>query len=250
MKKDKVRNPVKREYTSVTLPRASRLRRSLRKRLRPRQIYLCLGGVTVEVNDALYGRRTVDDIYRETYEWQERMVIEQTVQAGDIVLDLGGCLGITAAHAGKLSGEKVIIYEANPRLIPVIRRHLQLNKITGEIHCAAVGHEDGETDFYFNPECAVEASTLPIAVNKIVVSVFSFAGIISRHRPTYLCVDIEGGEMVLVDFFLPDNIRAINLETHPDFVGAENIDNLIRHLSAQGFIFDSHVPPPQFYGER
>src|SRR5437588_6864309 len=58
------------------------------------------------------------------YELTDLELIETHLHQGDRVLELGGGAGLTAALSARLSGEPVVVAEADERLLPLIRRQV------------------------------------------------------------------------------------------------------------------------------
>jgi hypothetical protein len=62
---------------------------------------------------------------------------------------------------------------------------------------------------------------------------------LSRLKPTYLMVDIEGGEATcLGDLTLPDHVGAICVETHPQVAGDDATQRMLMKLTTEGFVLD------------
>jgi hypothetical protein len=64
---------------------------------------------------------------------------------------------------------------------------------------------------------------------------------IAAHRANVLIIDIEGGEIDLLDRADLSPIRLIIMETHYWAVGAEATDKMIRRLIYQGFDIDVSI---------
>jgi hypothetical protein len=64
---------------------------------------------------------------------------------------------------------------------------------------------------------------------------------IRRIRPTFLILDIEGGEydlLQILDDFL--TIKKVAIELHEDVIGPEKIESIKRRLVDAGFAIDPH----------
>lgn len=89
-----------------------------------------LGRVRVPLLRAILSPPIVKGLVNGWYEKDERRFVEAAVRDGDRVLDLGGGLGVcsaTAALSARTTG--LLIVEANPKLLDVIRLTMALNGI-------------------------------------------------------------------------------------------------------------------------
>ena len=72
----------------------------------------------------------------------------------------------------------------------------------------------------------------------IRVPVMSFHDELKRIRPTYLMIDIEGGEIELLARALPHHVRAVCVETHPAVTGEDALSRTMVSLIEDGFVLD------------
>jgi len=61
---------------------------------------------------------------------------------------------------------------------------------------------------------------------------------LERIRPTFLIVDIEGGESELFEFIRLDGIRKIAIELHDSVIGAKRAQEICDQLDQAGFTVD------------
>jgi len=61
---------------------------------------------------------------------------------------------------------------------------------------------------------------------------------IARVRPTFLIVDIEGGEGDLFALADLSGVKKICVETHAHVIGNNGVSRMLAHLFAQGFCLD------------
>ncbi|NEQ37076.1 MAG: FkbM family methyltransferase [Okeania sp. SIO3I5] len=69
----------------------------------------------------------------------------------------------------------------------------------------------------------------------IQVPVKSFNEEVYKINPTFLILDIEGGEYDLLQFADFHTIKKIVIELHPHFFGQEKLDFVISRLKDAGF---------------
>lgn len=178
-------------------------------------------------------------IIRHQYEAAELSILDATLAPGDSVLELGAGIGLTSIFCAKRLGDgaRVHALEANPALVPVLERNFQLNGVRPDFHSMAAARETGEVEFALDhsytssglhgrPSETAERVRLPAA---------GFQELLDRYRPSYLIMDIEGGEIDLLPGADLSCVRKICLELHPEIVGEAAISDAVAGLMASGF---------------
>ncbi len=179
------------------------------------------------------------------YEGDEILCALLNIEPHDVVLELGA--GIGALSSVVLSRKKAagwVCVEANPDLLPVIRKNHKLNKIAGvDIVSGALGNDPAQTsrDFYvredfwdsslLRPEKFVEIKQIPGR---------HFGDVLDKYRPTFIICDIEGGEYELFAGAVElGSVRKVCLEAHA--AEQSKLDGLAAFFQARGFALQ---PPP------
>lgn len=178
-------------------------------------------------------------IVRDQYEAAELSILGATLTPEDSVLELGAGIGLTSIFCAKRIGNdaKVHALEANPALVPVLERNFALNGVRPDFHSMAAARESGTVEFALDhsytssglhgrPSETVERVRLPAA---------GFQELLDRYRPSYLIMDIEGGEIDLLPGADLSCVRKICLELHPEIVGDAAISDVVAGLMAAGF---------------
>src|ERR1700722_6435882 len=77
------------------------------------------------------------------YEAGERKLIRQFLRGDDRVIELGGGIGVLSClvNSPLTARTQHLVVEANPELIPILRRHRELNRAGFEIETCAVSTE-------------------------------------------------------------------------------------------------------------
>lgn len=178
------------------------------------------------------------------YEQSEAAALERHLRDGDRFLDLGAGAGYLVALAAlRLGVEAVAGVEGDPEMAEVARR--TVNRATGAdatVEAGAVvpsGFSGSEVDFIRRG--GFWASSLPVADEagqaRLTVAALPLEELLARHRPSVLCVDIEGGEAELFDYPLPTHVRLVILELHPKRYGASGVRRIFDGLSASGMAY-------------
>lgn len=179
-------------------------------------------------------------IVRHDYEEAELSILDATLTPEDSVLELGAGIGLTSVFCARRIGDgaKVHALEANPALVPVLERNFALNGVRPDFHNMAAAKETGEVEFALDrsytssgihgrPSETVERVRLPAA---------GFQDLLDRYRPSYLIMDIEGGETDLLPGADLTCVQKICLEVHPEIVGDAAISGVVRGLMEAGFL--------------
>jgi FkbM family methyltransferase len=180
------------------------------------------------------------------YENAERTAIGLHVTPKDRVLDLGGGIGCTGIVAGKIvGGENLMIVEANADLGCEIMENLAANGVTGSqlIQTAVVAHETtGHVGFYKSKAFWAGSLCKNNAKNscKINVPAMSLLKLVTGFKPTVIICDTEGIEIEFFKFHLPDHVRLIIMELHPNCYNQKAIKTLFDDLSDMGFSYVPH----------
>lgn len=197
-------------------------------------------GVVVDVDPA-WPAELVTAIYHRAYEAREAAVLRATLRPNDRYLEIGAGIGVISTMACQVVGaEHVTSFEANPELVKAARHTLARNGFhTPAIEHAVLGETDEPRSFYVLDKFW-ESSLLPTpGAREITVPARSWDAELQRLRPSYLMIDAEGGEADLLDRTLPDSVRAVCVEMHPERIGHDRVQSLLQGLMSQGFVLDT-----------
>lgn len=171
------------------------------------------------------------------YEKEELKLVKHLLDKNDVVMELGTGLGLLSSYcAQKIGSQRVFTYEANPALEAYIRQTHQLNSVAPNLTICLLGERSGEQTFYVNKNF-ISSSTVPKnSYDKpIQVPVKSFNEEAYRINPTFLILDIEGGEYELLKFADLHTIKKIVIEVHPNVIGQKKVDFVMSKLKTAGF---------------
>jgi FkbM family methyltransferase len=214
-----------------------RVLRTYRGWRRPRVIRHA--GVLLEIDRHL-PPEILEFLYAGDYERSELKPLRQHLRPDDVVMELGAGLGFISLQCAKWIGpDRVFSFEANPALEPYIRRNYELNRLYPQLEICVLGQGHGETDFYVHDQFWA-STTLPRTDRWrcIQVPVRPLNEEIRRIDPTFLVLDIEGGERELFRFIDFHHIRKIGLELHVGLIGAEEAEAAKRRIRDAGFTIE------------
>lgn len=142
------------------------------------------------------------------------------------------------ADCAKRTGSgKVFTYEANPELMPLIRETHARNGGAPTVTNAMLARGEGEREFRLEDDFWASSAHRD-GGRAITVKQLDLDSELARVRPSFMIVDIEGGE---AEFFAGADLstdRKICVETHPDVLGDRVLSEMFAGLVAKGFALD------------
>ena len=195
-----------------------------------------LRGVTFEL-DASTSPTLRRLLYSERYERSESRCAAVALAPDDVVLEVGAGLGyLSTICALRLGSERVHTYEADPALIPRIRRHHALNGVAPQVHNAMLAERTGSAPFFVAAHFFSSSATAPHPETPgLEVPTLDVRAEFARIRPTFVLMDIEGGEGELVPLIDWSGVEKLAIELHPELLGPEGMRSLLATLAAAGF---------------
>jgi FkbM family methyltransferase len=182
-------------------------------------------------------------LYREEYEGRELSLIAPNLREDDSVLELGAGIGFLSTWcAQQLGSERVTAVEADPYLIPFILETYGRNNVSPRLLNGILAEQDGEAQFFRGDEFWA-SSTIRQRPKSITLSVRSYAAgpLLLELRPTFLVMDIEGGERETVPLLDYGSIKKAVVEVHPNIIGGEAVTDVIEHLDGEGLVLSERV---------
>jgi FkbM family methyltransferase len=166
-----------------------------------------------------------------------------SVEAGDVVFDIGFNYGLFTIDALKRNPSKVIAFEPNPTLVNLWNNNNNISNV--QLNKFAVGANSGVAKFYENDFAAKSSMYDNINVaemnNSYDVNVIGFNEYILNNgidKIDYLKVDCEGAEYEIFESidmdFLTNKVNKIALEFHHN-IHNEKVIRLISKLKECNF---------------
>ncbi len=208
-------------------------------------------GILLPVKHHLVSPGIAREIYMGDYEAKEIEIISKRLDASDVVFEVGAGLGYLSAYCAKRTGsDKVHTYEANPELIPLIRETHARNDVAPTVTNALLAQGDGERQFRIEDDFWASSAHRE-GGRAINVKQLDLNSELARIRPSFMIVDIEGGEAEFCAGARLDGVRKICVETHPDVLGDRILSEMFACLVGKGFALDfSLIRKNVFYFHR
>jgi FkbM family methyltransferase len=177
-----------------------------------------------------------------TYEAKEATAVRKLVKADDVVMELGAGIGfMSTLVATKTPAKSVHSFEANPQLMPYIAQvHAENNVTNAHVTNAILGDQDGTAPFYIRKNF-LASSLDPMEdaedCTKVEVPTRDVNAVIKELQPSVLICDIEGAEADLLPKMDLTGLRAVVIETHPQWIGKAGMQKVFRCMDAAGLVF-------------
>ena len=178
----------------------------------------------------------VNVLRRGNHDEEERALILPALEKNDVVMDLGGGIGHMSIRYAKIVGsERVFTFEANPELEPLMRENFRLNGVQPTAEFCMLGQKEGRESFVVAKHFWISSRDPTTVGKQIEVPVHPINERIRTIDPSFLVVDIEGGEREIFDGLDFRNIGKIMLEVHPGLLQREEIERIMGLIAKAGF---------------
>lgn len=199
-----------------------------------------LHGVRIPIDRNIITNRILYSIIRGKYEYPESKTLKEKIKPDDRVLELGGGLGLISAIASKIiTHGEVVCVEANPGMMDYIARVHALNAVQAKVINAVVSKPNSAQQLPFYLRENFWASSLsPVPddyIERVNVPAMSIDQLVQQYRPTVIIIDIEGGEINLIQGNWHEHVRVIIMEVHPEVLGEKSVDEIVDFFVKAGF---------------
>lgn len=202
-----------------------------------------VNGVVLDIPADRLSRNLEEALQSGKYEHGEAAALAAHLKPDDRFLDLGAGAGYLMVVAGRLGGTNPVAgVEAGPEMAEVARKTLSRNGVKGQVMWGAVvpdSHPGGAVPFrrrkaFWASSLAADGDDDTVTVD---VPALRLGDLLAQHRPSVICVDIEGAELGLFGQALPADLRLVVMEIHPGQYGGAGVQRLFAGLGAAGFAY-------------
>jgi len=197
-------------------------------------------GVLLPTEGAGISQGIRKQIFFSEYEDKEIEIVAKRLASDDVVMEVGAGIGFLSAYCAKRIGsERVFAYEANPALMELIAATYRANGVAPAVRNVLLAQGEGTREFHVEPEFwASSALQGSGSATTISVPQADLNSELRRVRPSFLIVDIEGGEIEFFELADLATVRKICVETHPGIHSSAALSKMLGGLIAQGFALD------------
>ncbi|MCR8547126.1 FkbM family methyltransferase [Salipiger sp. P9] len=210
----------------------------------PKSPYIKSRGLLIPKHPQLTTGRVRGALREGTYERKECDAVSRVVQAGDTVLELGGGIGyMSTLLSVKKKVKRVVSYEANPALIPYIKRVHAANEVGNvEVRNALLTAEGGDpVDFHVRANflgSSMDREADPASVVETVkIDRHRLDTVLAEVAPTVLVCDIEGAEAEVIPAGDWSSLRCAVIELHPQWIGQSGVQAVFDAMQRAGLTY-------------
>lgn len=202
---------------------------------------LTYGSIRLYIDRSIISVSIIRRIVKGKYESNEKKIIARHLTVDDRVIELGTGMGFISLYCSLICPpENIYTYEANPLLLPLIKKNYNLNNRYPLVeNCILLNNPNTPfSDFFICHDFYSSSLTQPDVYKEIIkVPNRDFVEELKRIRPTFLIVDIEGYEYELFkDIQTLEGISKVLIELHPE--KAFTHFDLVGHLQGIGFVVE------------
>lgn len=238
------------------------LRRTILKLIVPEFLWpenIEIDGVKFKLRNTPYSFATKLILKQRRYEVNERKLLKNVLKTDDVVIEMGGSIGILTALIANQVGAKgyIISIEASEALSQYSKTWLEkkqnikvltgygfpVNKVQNSICITQMDESLGSLGGVVSYENSENKSAKDISTE--AHPIYDIDTLVKRYniQPTVLVVDIEGSEKIISEqkFDLPQSLKTILIELHPHFYGLTIRNEIIEKIKLAGFLLDNEI---------
>lgn len=199
-------------------------------------------GVAVQLDNRLLTEYFKGMLVLGWYENYERSIIQKYLPTNEPVIELGASIGVVSCivNSRLTRPDQHVVVEANPALIPTLKKNRALNRCSFTIIEAALGYGSASISFFSNG-VSLLGSIYHGGGQKMEVPTRSLQAIAENagFQHFTLISDIEGSEIGLIEHemdFIRNHVGLILIEAHDDTpYGEAGVKLVEESLLANGF---------------
>ncbi|MEQ1614454.1 MAG: FkbM family methyltransferase, partial [Hyphomicrobiaceae bacterium] len=160
------------------------------------------------------------------FELSEARAAKKLIADGETVLELGSCTGFISSYVRRHTrAGRIICVEANPQLIPYIERVHRLNGVGDAVVLNVVVQPaplQATVPFYCRaevPTSSLSANGTTPVISIVDVATMRLADVLNTYQPRTLIMDIEGGELEILNASTIEPVEKLVMEIHPRIYG-------------------------------
>ena len=238
------------------------LRRAVLKFIIPEFVWpenIEIDGVKFKLRNTPYSFATKLILKRKKYEVNEWRLLKSVLKVNDVVIEMGGSIGILTAliakHIG--TGGYIVSVEASERLTRYSKSWLENNpnvkvltgfafpvfKVENSIRITQMDESLGSLGGIVSYDMSENKSVKDISNKENPVYDINALMKYLAKQPTVLVIDVEGSEKIIIeqDFELPESVRIIVIELHPHFYGLPVRNKIIKKIEFSGFSLGTEI---------
>jgi len=218
--------------------------------------HVIIEGTKFKIRNTPYSFGTKLEIVKGEYEIPERILLKDEIIAGDVIIEMGGSIGVLTAILQNMTGEKgfVVSIEASSNLSDYSKSWLE-NDNTKIIHGFAFPVNKieqlinvlnfDESGPSLGGNVQYEIGKNKYETNGNTNRIYDINKVCNQFRivPSVLMIDIEGSEKILLSQKpnFPKSVRSIIIELHPNLYPIDEQVLIIQSIIDDGFVIKRQV---------
>ncbi len=214
-----------------------------------------IDGVSFKLRNTPYSYGTKKGLQNGQYEVSERKLLKGKIKTGDVVIEMGGSIGVLTALLAHEAGEGgfVVSVEASKSITAYSKTWLEakgnIKVLTGfafpvfEINKKIALKDFDEEGGSLGGKLNFDVYDQPATGNE--APVFDIKRIMQECNisPTVLVADVEGSESILaaIEPAYPPSVRMVLMEMHEHMYGISSRDTIITAITRDGFLMTGHL---------
>ncbi len=171
-----------------------------------------------------------------TYEYNDRKLIEKHVSKKNKSIVLGGGIGFIPVLAYKKSNNQILIFEVNKNIIPNLRKNLVNNNVIFKIYNNNLVFKKTKNKLFYLTEDFLSTSSKVVTKSKILIKNLEKNKIKNFSNFNTLIVDIEGDEdYYTLNINKFENIKYLFFELHHNIIKKEKVNKIMNTLFKNNF---------------
>ena len=214
-----------------------------------------IDGVSFKVRNTPYSFGTKKGLQKGNYEVNERALLKAQIRKGDVIIEMGGSIGVLTALLAHEAGSKglVVSVEASKNITayskPWLEEKGNIKVITG---FAFPVYETIKkiTVRSFDEEGGALGGKLKFDISDETTGVidqpfFDIKTIMKQYNisPTVIVADVEGSECIItaVKPSYPSSVRLVLMEMHEYMYGIDTRNKIVSAITDEGFFVKEHL---------
>jgi hypothetical protein len=216
-----------------------------------------IDGVSFKIRNTPYSYGTKKGLQTGEYEISERSLLQHQIKKGDVIIEMGGSIGVLTAILAHQTGIDglVISIEASEKITAYSKKWLEakgnIKVITG-FGFPVFSVNKKLTIKSFDEEAGSLGGKLLFEINETAApadgngaSVFDIERIMRLYNisPTIVVADVEGSESLIskIKPAYPASVRLVLMEMHEHMYGIATRDTIIANIVADGFMLANQL---------
>ena len=173
-----------------------------------------------------------------TYEYNDRALIERNLSDKNKCIIIGGGIGFVATIAYSITKNKVIVFEINNKIIPILKKNLEQNKCKYKIYSKNLSLDNTKKNKnFFISNDFLDTSSWTKTKKKISVKNISYKMVDKKNFFNTLIIDAEGDEEYYIKSLKNlKNIKHLFFELHYNIFKSTEIEKMMNLLKKNNFI--------------